>query len=116
MRLNLAGHARRLRRSMTATVQVRDNGSPVWSGPASVRPTERAARVVESAGQAVSLGTYDLTLPLDATVPSVNASGDVTVTVTASRDPRLVGLVLFVKDRPLDDWGTAVRLVAVSSA
>lgn len=111
MRLNLAGHARRLRRSMTARVTVSDNGSAVWSGPASVRPTERAARVVESAGQAVTLNTYDVTLPLGATVPA-----DGVVQVTTSRDPRLVGQVFVVIDRPLDDWGTATRLVVQSTA
>lgn len=116
MRLNLAGHARRLRKSMTAKVTVSSNGAVVWSGRASVRPTERSSRVVDSAGEAVSLGTYDLMLPLGAVVPSINEIGDVSLEVTASRDPRLVGTILYVKDRPLDDWGTAVRLVAATSA
>lgn len=116
MKMNLAGHARRLRKSMTSVVEVSSNGTTVWSGPAWVRPTERAARVVESAGQPVTLNTYDVLLPLDATVPDPNGPGNVYVAVLASRDPRLVGKLLVVIDRPLDDWGTAVRLVAQTTS
>lgn len=127
---NLAAHRRRIRRRMTATIEASYPGPTVydpelgysvatrvvvWSGPAHVRPTPTQARVVEAAGEAVSLRTYDVWLPVDA-VTAVEGK-PVTVKVTGSSgDPRFPGMVLTILDRPLDDWQTARRLVCQTAA
>lgn len=109
MRQNIAGHARRYRKSMRHVVRVVDNGVPVWTCPAKITPTPRDARVVESAGQAVTLRTYDVELPYGTPAP---AGTDWSVKVTASPDERFVGLTMNVLDQPLGEQAV-VRLVCV---
>lgn len=79
----------------------------VYDGACLVRATPAAARVVESGGVAVSLRTYDVTLPHGVAVED----GD-TVTVTASADPGLVGRALVVLDVPYDEYAVNRRAVA----
>lgn len=78
----------------------------VFEGACLVRPTDRASRIVESGGRALSLLTYDVTLPAGTPVER----GD-TLTVTASADPGLVGQALTVLDVPYDEAAVSRRIV-----
>ncbi len=79
----------------------------VYTGPCLVRPVERASRVVEAGGAAVSLRTYDVTLPAGTPVEVAD-----TVTVTVSPDAGLVGQAMRVLDVPYDEWQVNRRVVA----
>lgn len=107
MRQNINGFARRYRKAMRHIVRVVDEGVPVWTCPAKIVPTPRDARVVDSAGQAITLRTYDVDLPHGTPVP---AGTRWHMVVAASPDARLRGVRLNVLDQPLGEQAT-VRLV-----
>lgn len=86
-------------------------GPTVWTGKAHVRPTDLVARVVESAGAAVSLRTYDVVIPAGIGGPQVNDY----VKVTASTDASLMGRNLRLLDTPGDDRQGNRHLVAVEA-
>lgn len=99
-----------------AAEQVYDAGSDSYTTPAGstrhagackIRPRDNADRVVEAAGQTVSLWPYIVSVPMSVTTVELN---DV-VTVTACQlDPSLVGTVLRVRQVLQGSYVTARRL------
>lgn len=82
-------------------------GTLRYAGPCRVKPRDNADRVVEAAGQTVSLWPYVVVVPVDATDIEVNDR----VTITAAGlDPELTDLVLRVRDVPKGSLLTARRL------
>lgn len=81
---------------------------PVYSGPGRVRSQGSSATVVQAGDRPFTLRTYDVQVP-----ESVDVRVDDRVTVTASRDPRAVGLSLRVLDVPKTEWVSVRTFVAV---
>lgn len=82
-------------------------GAVRYTGPCRVKPRDNADRVVDAAGQSVSLWPYVVSVPLLATE---EVQLDDVVTITASADPAAVGLRLRVRDVPRGALLTARRL------
>lgn len=82
-------------------------GALLYDGRCRVRPVDNTDRVVQSAGDAVSLFRYRLSVPVGAEAFEV----DDKVTVTsAAADSAIVGLVLRVRQAQLGSTVTARRL------
>jgi hypothetical protein len=71
----------------------------VYRGPCTLRPQAVQARVVQAGSRAVSLFTYELTVPY-----TVQVRLDMTVHIENSPDPQAAGLDLRVIDVPRSDW------------
>jgi hypothetical protein len=82
-------------------------GTPVYSGPCRIRPQPRADIVVQAGEEPVTLDTYDLTLPWDATGVEV----DHIWTGVTSSDPDLVGRQMRVTDVRAGSWQLGRRVV-----
>jgi hypothetical protein len=83
-------------------------GTPVYSGPCRIRPHPGIGDIVVQAGEEpVTLNTYDLTLPWDATGVEV----DHIWTGVTSSDPDLVGRQMRVTDVRAGSWQLGRRVV-----
>lgn len=124
-RPNTAALARRLEQRMTAAVSITEPGPPgpfnpdtgeyapgvpivFYEGKAYVRPTRLAPSDESQAGQAFTVHTLDVIVPASVGVPVKDVH---TLTVTASGDVELTGLVLPILRSTLDDWHTARTIV-----
>lgn len=83
-------------------------GEVVYAGPCEVKPRDNADRVVEAAGETVSLWPYIVKVPVAGT-EDLQLQDEVTVDA-AGLDPALVDLVLRVRDVPRGSLRTARRL------
>lgn len=81
-------------------------GSTVYSGPCQVRPISSDARLVDVAGERVSLSDLLVKLPYDVPVAEHDE-----VTFDASPDALLVGKTARVKFVPNDEWLVTRRAV-----
>lgn len=81
----------------------------LYAGPADVKPMAMAAAQQEAADREVTLRSYDVKLPFTV---SADIRLDDTVTVSASPDPTLAGLVLVVTDVQHGARRTARHLIA----
>ena len=82
-------------------------GQTLYTGPCRVKPRDNADRVVDAAGEPVTLLPYLVSVPID----TVQYEVDDRITVTAAAlDPALVGLVLRVREPLAGSTLTARRL------
>lgn len=93
------------------------SGPPVvtfYTGKARVRVAQLADSEVQAGEREVTLRQYRITIPFSTVLPSTGErpkSGDV-VDVSASPDPRLVGLRLWVAGVQYSSTATAWRIIA----
>lgn len=84
-----------------------------YTGSARVKPAQLAAAEVQAGEQELSLRQYRITVPFATTLPDSGERprpGDV-VDVSASPDPRLAGLRLWVKSVQYSATATAWRII-----
>lgn len=92
-------------------------GAPVvtfYTGKARVKPAQLAASEVQAGEQEIALRQYRVSIPFSAGLPAGGERprpGDV-VHVTASPDPRLAGIRLWVTGAMYSATATAWRIVA----